>query len=114
MRCWTTSDANADYQFAVGDTDSGQRDGIRGAAGVRYTWRNVPPKGPTRRGAGWRGELLEAFVGHPVEKERPQCATGAEGRRFDVPWRGPDTEAAKLKNESRVSFPTYSVLRYRS
>ena len=30
--------ANADYQFAVGNTDGGQRDGIRGAAGVRYTW----------------------------------------------------------------------------
>jgi outer membrane autotransporter protein len=30
--------ANADYQFAVGDTDGGQRNGIRGAAGMRYTW----------------------------------------------------------------------------
>ncbi len=30
--------ANADYQFAVGDTDGGRRDGVRGAAGVRYTW----------------------------------------------------------------------------
>ena len=30
--------ANADYQFAVGNTDGGQRNGIRGAAGVRYTW----------------------------------------------------------------------------
>ena len=30
--------ANADYQFAVGDTDGGKRDGVRGAAGVRYTW----------------------------------------------------------------------------
>ena len=30
--------ANADYQLAVGDTDGGRRDGIRGAAGVRYTW----------------------------------------------------------------------------
>ena len=30
--------ANADYQFAVGNTDGGQRDGIRGAAGVRYAW----------------------------------------------------------------------------
>jgi outer membrane autotransporter protein len=30
--------ANADYQFAVGDTDGGRRNGIRGAAGVRYTW----------------------------------------------------------------------------
>ena len=30
--------ANADYQFAVGDTDGGRRDGISGAAGVRYTW----------------------------------------------------------------------------
>ncbi len=30
--------ANADYQFAVGNTDGGRRDGIRGAAGVRYTW----------------------------------------------------------------------------
>ena len=30
--------ANADYQFAVGDTDGGQRNAIRGAAGVRCTW----------------------------------------------------------------------------
>jgi outer membrane autotransporter protein len=30
--------ANADYQFAVGHTDGGRRDGIRGAAGVRCTW----------------------------------------------------------------------------
>ena len=30
--------ANADYQFAVGDTDGGRRDGIRGTLGVRYTW----------------------------------------------------------------------------
>ena len=30
--------ANADYQFAVGDTDGGRRDGISGTAGVRYTW----------------------------------------------------------------------------
>ena len=30
--------ANADYQFAVGDSDGGRRDGIRGAAGVRYMW----------------------------------------------------------------------------
>ena len=30
--------ANADYQFAVGNTDGGKRDGVRGAAGVRYTW----------------------------------------------------------------------------
>ena len=30
--------ANADYQFAVGETDGGQRNGIRGAVGVRYTW----------------------------------------------------------------------------
>ena len=30
--------ANADYQFSVGDTDGGRRNGIRGAAGVRYTW----------------------------------------------------------------------------
>ena len=30
--------ANADYQFAVGDTDGGRRNGVRGAAGVRYTW----------------------------------------------------------------------------
>lgn len=30
--------ANADYQFSVGNTDGGRRDGIRGAAGVRYTW----------------------------------------------------------------------------
>jgi outer membrane autotransporter protein len=30
--------ANADYQFAVGNSDRGRRDGLRGAAGVRYTW----------------------------------------------------------------------------
>jgi outer membrane autotransporter protein len=30
--------ANADYQFAVGNTDGGRRDGIRGAAGMRYMW----------------------------------------------------------------------------
>ncbi len=30
--------ANADYQFAVANTDGGRRDGVRGAAGVRYTW----------------------------------------------------------------------------
>ena len=30
--------ANADYQISVGDTDGGRRDGIRGAAGVRFTW----------------------------------------------------------------------------
>jgi outer membrane autotransporter protein len=30
--------ANADYQFSVGDTDGGRRNGVRGAAGVRYTW----------------------------------------------------------------------------
>ena len=30
--------ANADYQLSVGDTDGGRRNGIRGAAGVRYTW----------------------------------------------------------------------------
>jgi outer membrane autotransporter protein len=30
--------ANADYQFSVGDSDGGRRDGIRGAAGVRYSW----------------------------------------------------------------------------
>ena len=30
--------ANADYQFAVGDTDGGKRDGVRGAAGVRFMW----------------------------------------------------------------------------
>ena len=30
--------ANGDYQFSVGDTDGGKREGIRGAAGVRYTW----------------------------------------------------------------------------
>ena len=30
--------ANADYQFAVSDNDRDRRDGIRGAAGVRYTW----------------------------------------------------------------------------
>ena len=30
--------ANADYQFAVGNTDGDQRDGVRGAIGVRYAW----------------------------------------------------------------------------
>jgi outer membrane autotransporter protein len=30
--------ANADYQFAVGDTPGGERNGVRGAAGLRYTW----------------------------------------------------------------------------
>ncbi|MET0707096.1 MAG: autotransporter outer membrane beta-barrel domain-containing protein [Tardiphaga sp.] len=30
--------ANADYQLSVGDTDGGRRDGIRGAAGVRFMW----------------------------------------------------------------------------
>ena len=30
--------ANADYQLSVGDTDGGKRDGIRGAAGVRFMW----------------------------------------------------------------------------
>jgi outer membrane autotransporter protein len=30
--------ANADYQLAVSDTDRGRRNGVRGAAGVRYTW----------------------------------------------------------------------------
>jgi outer membrane autotransporter protein len=30
--------ANADYQFSVSDSDGGRRNGIRGAAGVRYTW----------------------------------------------------------------------------
>lgn len=30
--------ANADYQRAVGNTDRTKRDGVRGAAGVRYTW----------------------------------------------------------------------------
>jgi outer membrane autotransporter protein len=30
--------ANADYQLSVGDTDGGKRNGVRGAAGVRYTW----------------------------------------------------------------------------
>jgi outer membrane autotransporter protein len=30
--------ANADYQISVGDTDGGRRDGIRGAAGVRFMW----------------------------------------------------------------------------
>ena len=30
--------ANADYQFAVGDTDGGKRDGVRGAAGMRFMW----------------------------------------------------------------------------
>ncbi|MGO4512965.1 autotransporter outer membrane beta-barrel domain-containing protein [Bradyrhizobium sp. 2TAF36] len=30
--------ANADYQFSVGGTDGGRRDGVRGAAGMRYAW----------------------------------------------------------------------------
>ena len=30
--------ANADYQLSVGDTDGGRRNGVRGAAGIRYTW----------------------------------------------------------------------------
>jgi outer membrane autotransporter protein len=30
--------ANADYEFAVGNTDGGKRDGIRGAVGLRYSW----------------------------------------------------------------------------
>ena len=30
--------ANTDFQFAVGDTDGGQHNGVRGAAGVRCTW----------------------------------------------------------------------------
>ncbi len=30
--------ASADYQFAVGNTDGGRRDGVRGAVGLRYTW----------------------------------------------------------------------------
>jgi len=29
---------NADYQLSVGDTDGGRREGLRGGAGVRYTW----------------------------------------------------------------------------
>ncbi len=29
---------NADYQLAVGDTDGGKRNGVRGAAGLCYTW----------------------------------------------------------------------------
>ena len=30
--------ANADYEFAVSNTDGGKRDGIRGAVGLRYSW----------------------------------------------------------------------------
>ena len=30
--------ADADYQLSVGNTDGGRRDGIRGAAGVRFRW----------------------------------------------------------------------------
>jgi outer membrane autotransporter protein len=30
--------ADADYRLAVGDTDGGRRDGIRGAADVRRAW----------------------------------------------------------------------------
>ncbi|WP_255683006.1 autotransporter outer membrane beta-barrel domain-containing protein [Dyella sp. 2HG41-7] len=29
---------NADYEFAIGHNDGGKRDGVRGAAGVRYSW----------------------------------------------------------------------------
>jgi hypothetical protein len=30
--------ANADYQFSVSESDGSRRNGVRGAAGVRYTW----------------------------------------------------------------------------
>ena len=30
--------ANADYQFAIDDTDGGRRDSVRAAAGVRFIW----------------------------------------------------------------------------
>jgi outer membrane autotransporter protein len=30
--------ANADYEFELGHTDGGKRDGIRGAVGLRYSW----------------------------------------------------------------------------
>lgn len=30
--------ANGDYQFAVGDTNGGEREGARGALGLRYRW----------------------------------------------------------------------------
>jgi len=30
--------ANADYEFAVGNTDDNERNGVRGAFGARYTW----------------------------------------------------------------------------
>lgn len=30
--------ANGDYQSAVGDTDGGKREGVRGALGLRYAW----------------------------------------------------------------------------
>jgi outer membrane autotransporter protein len=30
--------ANAGYQFSIADSDGGRRNGIRGAAGVRYMW----------------------------------------------------------------------------
>ena len=33
-----TLHANVDYQLSVGDTDGSRRDGVRGAAGVRFTW----------------------------------------------------------------------------
>src|SRR5262245_8915296 len=30
--------ANADYEFAVGNTDDNKRSGVRGALGARYSW----------------------------------------------------------------------------
>ena len=30
--------ANADYEFAVGATDSDRQNGVRGAVGARYSW----------------------------------------------------------------------------
>jgi outer membrane autotransporter protein len=30
--------ANADYEFAVGNTDNNWRDSVRGTLGLRYAW----------------------------------------------------------------------------
>jgi outer membrane autotransporter protein len=38
MKAHVSFYANADYQFAVGNSNAGSRNDIRGAAGVRYTW----------------------------------------------------------------------------
>jgi outer membrane autotransporter protein len=38
MNANVTLHANVDYQLSVGDTDGSRRDGVRGAAGVRFAW----------------------------------------------------------------------------